>query len=282
MEEFNNIFEADDLFVDTTTEDVTEESGAPAEQNEAPVTESKGTEAKEEATPKAEPVVFKYNHESKELDAEAVQKVADAIGWDAKTLVENLQKGANYDAFAERVSKDPARQLVSQIATMRGLDEKAVIDNLLKAEEAMMQRRISDEIRKEHPDFSDEAIAELARYRMADQQTKSEQRQQAEEQAKMEEEKGLWLALFKEFPDIKGEALPDSVRNCRANGMTPVEAYLRHQLSEQGKAKAEQENAAAVAEKKKEAAAKSPGSLSANAQGDDADLFLEGFNSIFS
>lgn len=280
MEDTNNIFEAEDLFVDTTTEDTTEESGAPDEQQTDTTTADSMEIEKDETTSKAEPLVFRYNHEEKQLDADAVQKVAEAIGIDANALIANLQKGMNYEKALERANNNPSSQLVNKIAGMRGVDEKEVIESLLRAEDAMMLRRVMDDVRKTHPDASDEVVQELARYQMATQKSETELKRKTEADAEQEKEKGLWTALFKEFPDINIDKLPDSVRNCRANDMTPVEAYLRHQLAEQKAAMDEREKAAAVDAKKKEAAKKSPGSMSATAE-ESADLFLEGFNSIY-
>jgi hypothetical protein len=194
-------FGGGDGFEDVKPEndDMSDEKPAeePKKEPEAKPAEEPKPETKPEEVPK---VKLKYNHEEKEYSLDEVVPLA--------------QKGMNYDKLQEQLNSmksSPVLSYVEKVAKANNMTVEAVVDAWQKADE---QREIEALATRENVPYE---IAERL-YKTEQKTAQIESMLNTEKQTKAEQEKqqSEYTEFFKDYPDIKPEAIPKEVWDRRA------------------------------------------------------------------
>lgn len=259
----------DDFFAEVDEEVINEEKG----QEEEPQEESEPSEPQEEKPEvDLEPLLkalsgkIKYNKEDHE-----VKSVED--------LIENYQKGLNYDKKLqelENLQNSKLEKYAKQKADELGISVDEYMDKVEQYEKdqqkAQEQERLEQMIENGVPeDVAREVIAtsQLRKQLQAkENELKAKEREQAEKEAKDKE----YADFLKEFPDVNPEDIPKEVFE-EAEKSSLSNAYLKWQLKET-------KNKLSVAEQNEKNSKATIGSVTETGQTKEKhekDFFLEGF-----
>jgi hypothetical protein len=259
----------DDFFAEVDEEVINEEGS----QEEEPQEESEPSEPQEEKPEvDLEPLLkalsgkIKYNKEDHE-----VKSIED--------LIENYQKGLNYDKKLqelENLQNSKLEKYAKQKADELGISVDEYMDKVEQYEKdqqkAQEQERLEQMIENGVPeDVAREVIAtsQLRKQLQAkENELKAKEREQAEKEAKDKE----YADFLKEFPDVNPEDIPKEVFE-EAEKSSLSNAYLKWQLKET-------KNKLSVAEQNEKNSKATIGSVTETGQTKEKhekDYFLEGF-----
>ena len=267
---FDDIFTEDESAVEETSEEI------PAEIEESPA------EVAEEA-PKT--YAYKVLNNEKQLDAASVDTLAAALGIEPQALIANLQKGEDYDRKTQRYeAQKPIVQAVEAFANQRGIsvDEAAKQMAELTGRLEALQKAADIRQRAEAARVKFPGMAEAAAQHMAELETEKLRLEQenARRESEVKQQEALRKPLndfFVAHPEFIQNELPQRFKELYNSGMTPNEAYLTMK-AEEATAELEalkQQNA--IEEQRRAAAAKTPGTMIAEAGEKAEDAFLAGF-----
>lgn len=267
----DNIFEADDLFVEDTTPN--EETGETVEtpQQEEPVETEAAPQAKETAEPIAETIDYRFNHEVKSLDRKAVDSIASALGMTAEDVVANLQKGTDYERV--RQMNEQNQGVINRISEWGGVapNEIEKLLDRMTAQTAMQSAMRS--VREQYPDLPDNVLQDMARMRVTAQMATERERKAAEQKQKEEQRDRPWVDFFVNHPEISPDKVPHEVLDGVNAGLSPNEAWLSYQLKQK-------EIELQQTKKTQTNKQKAIGSLGGEVSDEKKDPFLEGFDSV--
>lgn len=254
--------EGDDLFEDDET----------AEDETAETEEDEQTSEPETVEQKKEPdaagkIRVKYNGEDRELTME------EAVAY--------AQKGMNYDkVVAERDRLRPgekALQVLGKFAEMNGMSVEQYTEFLEGQQKAVTVQREIESIRAKHPDVSDDLAREIAEMRAEARRKETEEREAARRRSEEEANQKPWRDFVREYPEMKDiTKLPEDVIKGIQDGLTPVEAMLRHERAERDKKIEELTAKLETKDKNRKNKEKAIGSAASSAGGGEKDPFLEG------
>ena len=207
------------------------------------------------ATPQT--LKLKYNGEEKEISLEEAVQLA--------------QKGMNYDhVMSERDSFKANNEILKKCAKESGLSLEQFMAALESHSVRTAMESEMEKLEEEFPDMSEEAMEELARFRV-EQKTREREAAEAEANQKaLDARTKPWRDFIKVFPEVSIKDLPAPVVKAIEDGRTPIEAYQSHLIAElQEKNK--------TAEQTGMNKARSIGSATGDAIDKNKDAFLEGF-----
>ena len=259
----------DDFFADIDEEVINEEGSQeeePQEENEPSEPQEEKPEVDLEPLLKALSGKIKYNKEDHE-----VKSIED--------LIENYQKGLNYDKKLqelENLQNSKLEKYAKQKADELGISVDEYMDKVEQYEKdqqkAQEQERLEQMIENGVPeDVAREVIAtsQLRKQLQAkENELKAKEREQAEKEAKDKE----YADFLKEFPDVNPEDIPKEVFE-EAEKSSLSNAYLKWQLKET-------KNKLSVAEQNEKNSKATIGSVTETGQTKEKhekDYFLEGF-----
>lgn len=241
---------------DSIFDDAEDMGGAPeGAEAEKPTAEKPGEE-KPEAT-----VHVKFNGEEKEIPiSEAVQLAQKGMNYDhIKGELEQYRTGAK-SAFERELG------ILDAYARKSGLTREEYVKSL---EEGAARAELDDavsKLQKQYPDAPEDLLRRMAELEHSESAARQEEMQRAE----LDKRTKPWKALFKEFPEVNVNTLPEAVLKAVEAGKTPTEAYQAYLLAEARKK-------AQIAEQHGYNKARAVGSVRGDAAETDKDPFLEGF-----
>lgn len=265
MEEYTNLSDGQDMFLDEPeeTENTTpEEPAANEETKPEPETQ---TEPKSDAKP--ETIRIKYNGKEQDITLEQA--------------VELAQKGMNYDKVLNernglRVDAR-ASELIHRLAEESGMDIEEYVAFVEDQQKTMLLQREIEAINEKYPDMPENAIKELASSRAAEKARKREEAAAERKKASEEAKQKPWIDFLREFPEYKDE-LPNDVIAYIEKGSTPIEAMLRFKLDAGEQKIKELEDKLTSQEQNTKNKQKSVGSVESTAIKQAVDDFLAGFD----
>lgn len=267
----DNIFEADDLFVeDTTPSEETGETVETPQREETAETEAT-PEAEETAEPTTETISYKHFQDVKELDRKAVDSIASALGMTAEDVVANLQKGTDYERV--RQMNEQNQGVINRISEWGGVapNEIEKLLDRMTAQTAMQSAMRA--IREQYPDLPDNVLQDMARMRVAAQMATERERKAAEQKHQEEQRDRPWVDFFMNHPEISPETLPREVLDGANTGLSPNEAWLSYQLKQK-------DIELQQMQKTQTNKQKAIGSMGGEVSDEKKDPFLEGFDSV--
>ncbi len=207
-----------------------EEDVVEPDQNDGAETPEQGEEnpaaaAGEQNTTATDVITAKYLGKEIPLDRKAVETIASALGAQPDALITQLQKGLNYDKVAEereRLRNAEEFAVLDHYAKLAGVPRAQYLEMLKQNQRQAEIEAMQQSVAQQYPEAPPEVLNELAQLRQ--QQQLEAQRRQAEEQRHKP-----WFELFEQFPEARGKEPPQEVLTMVANGMRPVEAWLRHE-----------------------------------------------------
>lgn len=167
----------------------------------------------EQTTQQSTPQSFKVKH---------LHEEKEVLFSEAPTYI---QKGMDYDRVkAKYEDSKPVISFVERLAQQNGM---AVPEYLKAVEEYERQQEI--EALAQQRSLDPEMAEELYLLRK-DRQERELQRQEAEKQAKQNQE---YIDFMNQFPDVKPESIPVEVWHMKANnpGISLTDAYIRHEYN---------------------------------------------------
>lgn len=178
-----------------------------------------------------------------------------------------VQKGMNYDHVMSEL--DSMRQgnmykVLKKAADKEGMSVEQYAKFMLDKEDADTLSAAEAEVRKEHPNWSNADIKELAEARAAKKQNLAK----AEETSAADK---AWADALKEYPDMTKDTIPQSVLEAVAAGKSPLLALKDYEISTLKEANKK----TAVEERNLKNKEKSTGSLNGR-RSDGDDQFLQG------
>lgn len=288
MEEYTNSTEMEvGLFDDYEPEtpdtenetDELEEQETPGVDTEEETEESEQDKPAEVEEPAKEPdkhqtLRVKYNGEEKDITFE-----------EAITLA---QKGMNYDKVVAERDKLRDSDAIKALEFFADLNGQSVDDYskfLVEQQEQILVQNEAEAITKAHPEWSEDAINELAASRankkMEELKTSAAKREEQQKQKELEP----WIKFLDKYPEYKRtegqqeKPIPTEVIQDVENGLTPIEAMAlyeqRNKELEFTKMKEEYEKKLAALEKNKKNKETAPPSASGVAETPE-DPFLKG------
>lgn len=210
-----------------TAEEETENSGESDKASETPTTE-KPAESQEPET-----VEYKFNHTVTPLDKKAMQSIADALGVDITTLTAQLQKGAGYDAKASKL--EALERTLDSYAGKLNMDRSGVFKILESAGDRAAIRGIAAQVKAMHPDWTDDAILEVSNLKLAEQKQRALQDESERRRQESEAANRPLVDFFLHHPDITPDNMPDEMKQDIFGGLTPEEAFSRHETRQKEK-----------------------------------------------
>lgn len=274
--EYEDIFEAEDLF-DTTDEPEVEETEPSAEDK---TVEKEPTPAVPEDKPAEgtdDTVEVKYNREAKAIDRSAAMKISEALGMSVDELVTNIQKGMNYDKATERRARDDQDNsiiaAVKEMAARTGKTNEEIVKAIEASIESIQLQSAMKKVRGENPYIDDRLAEKMARMQM--EIDRKDQNRRITNQTDQERERAVkpWRDLFERFSDLKPDNIPAEVMDAYEKGVSPIEAYLQYQVDQKD---------VELARARKQAEVKGKNTGSMKSQGvETKDTFEEGFDSVW-
>ena len=197
---------------------------APETVDEVAPEEAPTTDLSEE---QPETVDYKFNHKVTQLDRKAMESIAAALGMDIPALTAQMQKGAGYDAKAERLAE--IENTLDEYAQDLNVDRKGIFKLLETAGDRAALRTISAQVKAAHPDWADSAVMEVSK--MALEQRKQNAAQNKSMAAKKAEEESNrpFVEFFLRHPDITPDNMSEEMKQDIMDGLSPEEAFYRQQ-----------------------------------------------------
>lgn len=203
---------------------------------EEPVTEAAGSNGAApdgEAGGQAATVPITFLGRTAQVDAAAVQALAQSLGVSAQDAIQTLQKGMNYDHKNAR-----ELGLLRDYASAAGMSLEQYVNHLEQQKTDAQIRAEMQRIAAELPEGTpEEALRRIAQANMEKQRSERERQaqqmqQQASEQAKEQRLTG-WNTLFAEHPELRENAPEELFQIIGRQKCAPAEAYYRLEAQQQ-------------------------------------------------
>ena len=229
--------------------------------------------------------------ESKEEDEDSYKNLLDELSKKVKynkepvqiesidDVVNNYQKGLNYDKLQEKLSNlenSKAMSYIKNKAEELGMSVDDYMDQVESYEKEQQEKRdkekIEDMIANGVPEDVAKEVVATSQLRKELQLEKNKLEKEKQEREKQESKDKEYADFIKEFPDVKPEDIPKDVF-LNAENSSLREAYMKYQLEEQKKQ-------IEILKKNQENATKTIGSTTDYGSKDSkpSDLFLQGFD----
>jgi hypothetical protein len=216
-------YEPETTGAEETTDELKEQETPEAKETEAAEVEDKPAEEPEKEPEKPQTIRVKYNGEEKDVSIE-----------EATTLV---QKGMNYDKVVserDKLRDSEAMKALKFFADMSGQSVDDYSKFLVEQQEQILVQNEAEAITKAHPEWSEDAINELAASRankkMEELKTSAAKREEQQKQKELEP----WIKFLDKYPEYKRvegqpeKPIPPEVLKDVENGLTPIEAMSAH------------------------------------------------------
>lgn len=275
----DNIVDDDDFFGDISDEVIAEQTGnqeensGDSEEENQTETDSKEGEKEEELDYKpfleALSKKAKYNKESVEVK-------------DFEEVVNNFQKGLNYDKMVEKYNNlehSKAFSYVSKKAQELGITVDEYMDQVeayeQEQEKAREQEKLDEMISNGVPEDVAKEVIATSQLRKQLQEEKNQLEKEKKAREDKERENQEYLDFLEAFPDVKAEDIPKEVyAEARKSNLTT--AYMKWQNAELKK----QVDRLKQNEKNISSSVGSTTQFGSEDETGKTDLFLEGFNSV--
>ena len=234
-----------------------------------------------DTTPKdPETVAFKHRRTTVALDKKAVDSIASALGMGANDVTALLQKGTDYDYKVKQYADLESR--LEAYGKELNLGARGVFGLLENARDRSLLDGIRTQIKGEHPEWTEDAVNELAAVRLNEQKREIETRQTQQEQESREAENKPLVDFFLRHPEITVDAMPEEMKADLMNGISPEEALLRHQSKQKDEELESLKNEIEKLKKDAENKRTSIGSAVSEVGGEVEDPFIDAFNREFN
>lgn len=267
----NPSLEDDDFFAEVDNEVIKEngESNEEEESGEENQTETEETSKEEDDNYKSllEELSkkVKYNKESVQIDS-------------IDDVVNNYQKGLNYDKLQEKLSNLENSRAMSYITNKAeelgmSIDEyMEQVENYEREQQKQKdQKELEDMIANGVPEDVAKEVIATSQLRKELQLEKNKLEKEKQEREKQESKDKEYADFIKEFPDVKAEDIPKDVF-LNAENSSLREAYMKYQLEEQRKQ-------IEILKKNQENSTRTVGSTTERGgETTKSDLFLQGFD----
>lgn len=265
MDEFETLIES--AFEESAPEETEAEEETVAEETEEnDSAEPIEGEASQEETPAT--IDYKFNHETKALDKASVENIANALGISVEDVVNNLQKGNDYDRV--RSKSDEMSVTLGKLAKTYNTTLDKVPELLDRINDQAAYRKAYNEARDLDPNASEETLQRIANQQV-ELNRENEKRLAAQEQ---DDAAKPWIDFFANHTELNAESVPNEVYQMVDGGMNPEIAYLVYQKdSENLKLKQELNDM--------KTRAKSPGSVTGSGTAEKKSLYEEGWDEVF-
>lgn len=262
--------DVDNEVIDNETKDESVESD---EESESTPTDTESEEKEEEIdyTPFLEAISkkAKYNKESVKVD-------------NMDDLINNFQKGLNYDKMAEKLNNlenSKVFSYVSQKASQLGMTVEQYMDSVeqyeKEQEQARQQEKIDEMIANGVPEDIAKEVVATSQLRKELQEEKNKLEKEKKEREATDNKNKEYAEFLEAFPNVKAEDIPKEVfLNAQKSNLKT--AYLEWQNAELKK----QIEINKTNSKNAESSVGSTTQYGAKDETAATDLFLDGFNSI--
>lgn len=232
------------------------------------------SEQKEEE-PQAEETTLPVKFLGKEypIPQSEIKSLAERLGIKEEEVIPTIQKGLNYD---HAVANTPLHKRIARLAELNGKTPEEYSDFLDNAANEIGLRHEIDNVRKQYPELSDEAVEIIAQKNVENGKL-SEYKRAKETEEKQEKDRENELAPYRAFcakyPDVK--EFPQEVAAMINAGTDPTFAYELYTKNQEQIKNLTNENT--ELKQKQTNYYSSMGSSKASAAGEDYDDFLSGF-----
>lgn len=257
-----------DIFED---EDFQTENGQEQGNEEPNQTQSK----QQEKEPQAEETTLPVKFLGKEypIPQSEIKSLAERLNINEDEVIATIQKGLNYD---HAVANTPLHKRIARLAELNGKTPEEYSDFLENAANEIGLRHEIDNVRKQYPELSDEAVEIIAQKNVENGKL-SEYKRAKETEEKQEKDRENELAPYRAFcakyPDVK--EFPQEVAAMINAGTDPTFAYELYTKNQEQIKNLTNENT--ELKQKQTNYYSSMGSSKASAAGEDYDDFLSGF-----
>ena len=275
----DNIVDDDDFFGDISDEVIAEQSGN-QEENSGDSEEENQTEADSKEGEKEEELDYKPFLEA--LSKKAKYNKESVEVKDFEEVVNNFQKGLNYDKMVEKYNNlehSKAFSYVSKKAQELGITVDEYMDQVeayeQEQEKAREQEKLDEMIANGVPEDVAKEVIATSQLRKQLQEEKNQLEKEKKAREDKEREKQEYLDFLEAFPDVKAEDIPKEVyAEARKSNLTT--AYMKWQNAELKK----QVDRLKQNEKNISSSVGSTTQFGSEDETGKTDLFLEGFNSV--
>lgn len=201
---------------------------------------------------------------------------------DFDEVVNNFQKGLNYDKMVEKYNNlehSKAFSYVSKKAQELGMSVDDYMDQVeqyeQEQEKAKAQERIDEMIANGVPEDVAKEVVATSQLRKQLQEEKNQLEKEKKEREENDKKNREYADFLEAFPDVKAEDIPKEVfLNAQKSNLTT--AYLKWQNAEQAK----QIERLKQNEKNRNSSVGSTTQYGSKDETGETDLFLQGFNSV--
>lgn len=257
-----------DIFED---EDFQTEEGQEQGNEEPNQTQSEQEEPQKEPEETTLPV--KFLGKEYPIPQSEIKSLAERLNINEDEVIATIQKGLNYD---HAVANTPLHKKIARLAELNGKTPEEYSDFLDNAANEIGLRHEIDNVRKQYPELSDEAVEIIAQKNVENGKL-SEYKRAKETEEKQEKDRENELAPYKAFcakyPDVK--EFPEEVAAMINAGTDPTFAYELYTKNQEQIKNLTNENT--ELKQKQTNYYSSMGSSKASAAGEDYDDFLSGF-----
>nr|DAL56424.1 MAG TPA_asm: hypothetical protein [Caudoviricetes sp.] len=232
------------------------------------------SEQKEEE-PQAEETTLPVKFLGKEypIPQSEIKSLAERLNINEDEVIATIQKGLNYD---HAVANTPLHKRIARLAELNGKTPEEYSDFLDNAANEIGLRHEIENVRKQYPELSDEAVEIIAQKNVENGKL-SEYKRAKETEEKQEKDRENELAPYRAFcakyPDVK--EFPQEVAAMINAGTDPTFAYELYTKNQEQIKNLTNENT--ELKQKQTNYYSSMGSSKASAAGEDYDDFLSGF-----
>lgn len=232
------------------------------------------SEQKEEE-PQAEETTLPVKFLGKEypIPQSEIKSLAERLNINEDEVIATIQKGLNYD---HAVANTPLHKRIARLAELNGKTPEEYSDFLDSAANEIGLRHEIENVRKQYPELSDEAVEIIAQKNVENGKL-SEYKRAKETEEKQEKDRENELAPYRAFcakyPDVK--EFPQEVAAMINAGTDPTFAYELYTKNQEQIKNLTNENT--ELKQKQTNYYSSMGSSKASAAGEDYDDFLSGF-----
>lgn len=229
----------------------------------------------EQKEPQAEETTLPVKFLGKEypIPQSEIKSLAERLNINEDEVIATIQKGLNYD---HAVANTPLHKKIARLAELNGKTPEEYSDFLDNAANEIGLRHEIDNVRKQYPELSDEAVEIIAQKNVENGKL-SEYKRAKETEEKQEKDRENELAPYRAFcakyPDVK--EFPQEVAAMINAGTDPTFAYELYTKNQEQIKNLTNENT--ELKQKQTNYYSSMGSSKASAAGEDYDDFLSGF-----
>lgn len=265
----DTIFDGEDLFMDETTNESTDETPATEPSTEETQEAESTTEAPSSETTEQPFLTIQYNKESKGLTQE-----------EATTLA---QKGMNYDKVYQELqdyksgkNADPALNELDYWAKQNNMTRQEYVSFLRENRHTQMLQTELNDIKTKYPDMPDEAAREMAEMRCKGREEENARLETEQAQQQRDAELAPWQKFIEVYGITDASQIPAEVLADINAGASPVEAMQAYEIAELKKQLEAANASKQIAEKNKKNKEAAMPSAATQAQTEAEDSFLSG------